>query len=135
MREYFTTFFPAGHGKSILVADDSVNNLRLMRIFLQGVGFQNILIAENGGEAFRIYAEKKDEIMLVVSDVQMPVMTGFQLFWRLMKEVGDDVRVLLCSGGIYSSDIEVMRQAGLSGYLPKPFTADQFLAAVAKALA
>lgn len=134
MREYFETFFPAGHNKCILVADDSVNNLRLMRAFLQGVGFQNILTAENGGEAFKIYAEKKDEIILVISDVQMPVMTGFQLFWRLIKEVGDDVRILLCSGGRYSSDIEVMRQAGLSGFLPKPFTSDQFLVAVAKAL-
>ncbi len=126
-------FFSVYHDKCILVADDCVNQLRLLRTLLHGAGFQNILTAENGEEAFKIYAERKDEIILVVSDVQMPVMTGFQLFERLLQE-NEDVRVLLCSGNGHGSDIEVLRQAGLRGYLQKPFTADQFWAAIANAM-
>ena len=130
MREYFEIFFPAGHNKEVLLVDDEPVNIALMRLCMKDLGFGNMLTAGNGDEALEIYSGRRDEIILVISDLQMPKMKGDQLFWEL-KELCENVRFLLCTGMVNGFDPKKLFQAGLKGFLHKPFTVDQFWMAVA----
>lgn len=124
--------FLANHLNSpILVVDDDAMNRELVAFCLQTcLGFRNTLIAQNGKEALEIFYRRKDEIILIISDVQMPVMGGDELFWYL-KNKQESVRILLCSGNGFGTD-EFFR-AGLNGFLHKPFTFKQFSLAVVNA--
>ena len=68
---------------NILVVEDEVNILKLMNIRLTKSGF-NVFTAENGESALAVI--KKEEIDLVVADVMMPVMDGFELIENIRAE-------------------------------------------------
>ena len=133
MREYFEIFYPTGCRKKILLVDDEIINLALMRLCLHDLGFDNILTAANGEEALDIYSRSEGEIILVISDFHMPNMRGDELFWEL-KHFEHNVRFLLCTGITNGFDLHSLRKAGLGGFLPKPFTVNQFWQAVANIL-
>jgi len=131
MEAYVKLFFANRPNTSILVVDDEVANRKLFAVCLKELGFSTILMASNGKEALDTFNQQKDEIILVVSDIQMPVMGGDELFWHL-KSRKETVRILLCSGNGFGAD-EFLK-AGLNGFLCKPFTLKQFSLAVANAL-
>ncbi len=133
MREYFEIFYPNGCQRKILLVDDEMTNLALMRLCLHNLGFDNLLTAANGREALDIYSRIQGEIVLIISDLHMPAMRGDELFWEL-KRLEHNVRFLLCTGMVCGFDPHSLRQAGLKGFLPKPFTVDQFWTAIADAM-
>ncbi len=122
----------AGHG-SILVVDDDDGVRAVARSLLQRQGFE-VLSATNGREALEVYAEHREQIRAVLLDLTMPVMGGEEALRRL-RAADPLVRVVLMSG--YSDmDVEgTFAGAGLSGFLQKPFRADDVYRALAVALA
>ena len=68
----------------VLVADDELINRELLNAILQDD--YDVLLAEDGGEAYRIMREHGDTLSLVLLDLRMPVMSGVQL----LKTVKDD---------------------------------------------
>ncbi|MBN2096366.1 response regulator [Candidatus Peregrinibacteria bacterium] len=104
-----------------------------MRLCLHDLGFDNLLAATNGREALDLYSRSEGEVALIISDLNMPGMRGDELFWEL-KRLEYSVRFLLCTGMVSGFDLQPLRKAGLRGFLPKPFTVDQFWAAVANAM-
>lgn len=133
MQEYFECFFPNGHDKAVLLVDDDDAVRSLIKRLLNQIGFSNVLLATNGKDALEIYFKRKDEIIMIVTDLKMPLMNGDELFWHL-KEEDANVRVLLCSGHINGTDVNALLKAGLRGFLQKPFTSDDFSLALANAL-
>jgi len=108
----------------ILVVDDSKVMRRLvMRAIRQaGYGDADIVEAENGAEA--VEASRTQEIDCVLSDWNMPVMTGIEMI-REMRVQGDKVTV----GFITSESSDEIKAEGLSAgasfFLSKPFSADE----------
>jgi len=133
MQDYFSVFFPNGHEKAVLLADDYSTNRELVAIQLKRLGFHNIITATNGHEALQIYCEKKDEILLVLSDIHMPVMRGDELFWSLRK-ADDKSRVVLMTGNRNGFDLGSFFKAGLKGFLDKPFSFEELNHAMIGAL-
>jgi two-component system, cell cycle sensor histidine kinase and response regulator CckA len=133
MEEYLSTFFPNGHEKAVLLVDDYSANLEFMAIQLKKLGFHNIITATDGHEALQIYCEKKDEILLVLSDIRMPVMWGDELFWNLRK-ADEKARVVLMTGCRNGFDFESFFKAGLKGLLDKPFSPEQLSYVMVEAL-
>ena len=131
MEAYVKLFFANRPNTSILVVDDETTNRELFATCLQDLGFGTVLAASNGREALDTFRQQKDEIILVVSDIQMPVMGGDELFWHL-KSRKESVRVLLCSGNGFGA--KEFLKAGLNGFLRKPFTFQQFSLAIVNAL-
>ena len=70
---------------NVLVVEDEVNILKLMNIRLTKSGF-NVFCAENGEVALAVV--NKEEIDLVVADVMMPVMDGFEFVERMLVLLG-----------------------------------------------
>jgi len=112
----------------ILIIDDDVGFRDLLRIHLSGAGYQ-VRIAEDGVTGGRALLEQTPD--LIVSDVNMPFLDGFELL-RLLR--GDEetasIPVILLSG---RSDGDTMAKAvelGAADYLTKPVTRDQLLESI-----
>ena len=116
----------------ILIAEDERDIRDLIAFTLKFAGY-DIVTANNGEEAVKLFEANRDRISLVLLDMVMPRMGGLEAFRRL---VGLDrsIRVLLCTG--YSENDQAQRaiREGALGFLPKPFTMSELLARVEKVL-
>jgi len=114
---------PADPNMKILVVDDMVTMRRIMKNILKQLGFANIDEAENGQEALQKL--RSDTFGCVVSDWNMPVMTGIDLL-RAIKadEKLKAIPVLIVTGKAQQSNLVEAVQAGASNYIVKPFTVE-----------
>jgi two-component system, cell cycle sensor histidine kinase and response regulator CckA len=114
----------------LLVEDDRAVRETLAAVL--GDSGYRVFKAGNGMEALDLYAQSRDEIELLISDVVMPALSGPLLAQRLLAE-RPTLPVLLMSG--YSD--ELFAQGPLDeriGFLQKPFTLDQLVARVCELL-
>ncbi len=66
---------PRGNGETVLMVDDEASILTITSQTLEAFGYR-VLTARDGAEAVAVYAEHKDEIAVVLTDMMMPVMDG-----------------------------------------------------------
>lgn len=108
-----------------LVVDDFSTMRRIVRTMLRDCGFTNVEEAENGADALaKLKASKFD---FLVSDWNMPVMTGIELLKavRATEEL-KDLPVLLVTAEAKREQIIEAAQSGVNGYVVKPFNAVTF---------
>lgn len=118
----------AGTTATILIADDDVSNRHLFSEILEGEGYYPVT-ARNGVEALDIFATTP--IDLVILDVKMPSLTGFEVCRRI--KANPDTRlvpVVLVSGLINANDRIVAIECGADDYLTKPIRKDEFIARI-----
>jgi two-component system chemotaxis response regulator CheY len=106
----------------ILVVDDFSTMRRIVRNLLKELGFVNVQEAEDGVEAMsKLRADKFD---FVVSDWNMPNMTGIELLCAIRADANlKHLPVLMVTAEAKKENIIAAAQAGASGYVVKPFTA------------
>jgi CheY-like chemotaxis protein len=125
---------PAGEpGATILVVDDEPAILGLIGTILWRAGYQ-VLEASAPSEALRICAEHPAPIRLVLTDIRMPEMNGYELAENL-KAIRPEVKVLFMSG--YTDQILQADTGRLPGDAPlirKPFTQHNLITKVAELL-
>ena len=103
---------------NILVADDTETNLALISAFISRLGHTAIL-ARNGQEAVDLYRNSSPDMVLM--DVMMPVMDGYQATTEIRKLAGNKwVPVIFLSAKAQDSDLVRGLQAGGDDYLTKP---------------
>jgi DNA-binding response OmpR family regulator len=117
----------------ILIIDDDVGFLDLLRIHLSAAGYE-VQVAEDGVTGGRaLLAQTPD---LIVSDVNMPFLDGFELLSLMRSDASTaSIPVILLSG---RSDGDTMAKAvelGAADFLTKPVTRDQLLESVEACLA
>ncbi len=122
-----------GARERIVVADDSPAIRHLVADSLIRQGFA-VAVAADGVEALARIVETKAE--LVITDYDMPRMTGFELVHALKRDPATrDLPVVMLTARDSRRDQAQMRAAGLTTYLVKPFTVDKCLAVVERVLA
>lgn len=104
-----------------LIVDDFSTMRRIVRNLLKEIGYSNIEEAEDGSIALNMMRSGKFDF--VVSDVNMPNMTGLEL----LKNIKSDDRlksvpVLMVTAEARKEDIVAAAQGGAAGYIVKPFT-------------
>lgn len=105
---------------TVLVADDEESVLSLMETVLARRGQYRLLLARNGEEALTIAQRELPD--LVLADVSMPKLNGFDLCRRLKQEPATaGIKVVLLSGFIEVSYRKRMLEAGADDIFPKPF--------------
>jgi len=105
---------------SILVAEDSPVNQKLILAFLKKLGYQADL-ANNGLEALERCLHKK--YALILMDCQMPVLDGFQAATKIIQDhpsAADRPHIIALTASTLIEDRERCAQAGMNGYLVKP---------------
>jgi CheY-like chemotaxis protein len=122
-----------GNGELILVVDDEAAVRELAKNVLETFGYR-ALVASDGAEAMAIYAERRDEIQLVVTDLMMPVMDGPATI-RALQRLNPQIKIIAVSGLAGNGRMLEAAHAGVKSFLPKPYTADRLLKAIAEILA
>ncbi len=106
----------------ILVVDDFATMRRIVKGLLQELGYHNIQDAEDGAAA--LVKLKTERFELVVTDWNMPVMTGLELLKAIRAEPSlKAIPVLMVTAENSREQIIEAAQSGVSGYIIKPFTA------------
>jgi len=107
----------------VLVVDDFSTMRRIIKNILRQLGFSNIIEADDGTAAWEIL--NKDQVDFIISDWNMPQMTGIELLRkvRASEEFGDLPFLMVTAEAQQENIIEAV-QAKVSNYIVKPFTAE-----------
>lgn len=107
---------------TVLVVDDFLTMRRIVRKILRDLDFENILEAEDGSAALDVL--KANKIDLIVSDWNMPKMTGLELLRHVRSdESTKDIPFLMVTAEAQKENIVEAVKAKVSNYIVKPFTA------------
>ncbi|HYR89240.1 MAG TPA: response regulator [Terriglobia bacterium] len=117
--------FPPGNGELILVVDDEAAVRDLVRTILSNYGYR-VAVAADGIEGVAVYSKLRDEIKLVLTDLDMPRMNGAELI-RKLERINPDVRVVSVSGLISSDSFGQTVAGPVHAVLQKPFSAPDLL--------
>jgi len=129
--ESYKTQKDATGSLSVLVADDEMRILHLLTISLKSLGHEVVGTADNGIDAVELAAKHHPD--LVILDLEMPKMDGFEAAEKILKEAS--VPIIISTG---KSDVESLHRAqdiDIQAYLVKPFSKAQLNSSINIALA
>ncbi|MBN8422414.1 MAG: response regulator [Verrucomicrobia bacterium] len=123
---------PRGNDELVLVIDDEASVQQITRQTLEIFGYR-VLIAADGAEAAGIYALRKNEIDVVLTDMMMPVMDGSAVIQVLLR-INPQARIIAASGVSTDGMVSKAINAGVKFFIPKPYTAETLLKTLRQAL-
>jgi two-component system chemotaxis response regulator CheY len=107
----------------VLVVDDFSTMRRIIKNILRQLGFNNVVEADDGTTAWDVL--NKDKIDFIISDWNMPQMTGIELLRKVRgSEEFSDLPFLMVTAEAQQENIIEAVQAKVSNYIVKPFTAE-----------
>jgi CheY-like chemotaxis protein len=119
--------------KTILVVDDDENVRGLIEMSVMSEGF-NVVTAVDGNDAIRMMASKRPD--LIVTDVMMPGLGGYEFLRSLQGDGGDRLPIFVISASnLDKTTIDMIRQeANVIEFIPKPVPLAAFAASLHKVL-
>ncbi|RNC71059.1 MAG: sigma-54-dependent Fis family transcriptional regulator [Desulfuromonadales bacterium] len=115
----------------VLIVDDDVSLRRVLEYNLQEEGYE-VLTAGSGEEGMRLFDERSPA--LVVTDLKMPGMGGFQLLRQVKERSPETAVIVITAFGAVEAAVEAMK-AGAYDFITKPFNREALKLTVRKALA
>lgn len=112
-------------GGTVLVVDDEELVREVAKDILEAQGFE-VLTAEDGRQAVRLFRRRRFDIRAVLLDLTMPQMDGEQAF-RAMKMAEPNARIFLMSGYSKQQVRQRLEGEGIDGFLHKPFRPEELL--------
>jgi CheY-like chemotaxis protein len=112
-------------GKKVLVVDDEIHIVHVVAIKLRNNGYE-VITAENGAEAFDLACQENPDI--IVTDFQMPVMTGLELVEKLRQcQQTKNIPVILLTARNFAISQEQQEKLQIADCLSKPFSPKELL--------
>ncbi|MGA6926160.1 MAG: response regulator, partial [Desulfosarcina sp.] len=118
---------------TILVVDDEAYILDADKAMLTELGYE-VLLANGGNEALRLFNQNRGRINLMILDLVMPDMGGEVVFDRI-KSLQPDIRVILSSGHGIEGRAENLMKKGCDGFIQKPYNLNQLAGKITEVLA
>ena len=122
----------SGDGETILFVEDEARQLNLMQNFLHSEGYR-VIGAKDGAEAVELYLHHKDKIAVVVLDIGLPKLNGWEAFLKMRNEA-PQVKVIFATGYISAEMESGISNGELSGLILKPYQLDDVLAKIGYAI-
>jgi two-component system cell cycle sensor histidine kinase/response regulator CckA len=123
---------PVGNGELILIIDDEFAIREITRETLEAYGYK-VVTATNGAEGVSVFAEHKEIIKAVITDIMMPVMDGTAAIQEL-HAMAPTVKIIATSGLVTREQVAIPSEYNVNEFLRKPYTAATLLKALAAAL-
>jgi two-component system cell cycle sensor histidine kinase/response regulator CckA len=127
-----TTGLPRGDGEVVLVVDDEEAIRKVVRNTLERFGYV-VMLASHGAEAVALYAQHRERIALVLTDMAMPIMDGPSTIIAI-RAINADAKIVGSSGLTANGDVAKAVGAGIKHFVAKPYTAEALLSTLAKSL-
>lgn len=119
--------------KKIVVADDEAHILHVVSMKLRNAGYE-VFTAVDGEEALELCLTEKPS--LVITDYQMPVMSGLELSTQLRSyDATRDIPTIMLTARGFDIELAQMAEAGIVAVLAKPFSPRELLGKVEELLA
>jgi CheY-like chemotaxis protein len=119
-------------GRTVLLVEDEPLLLESVRLLLEGEGYR-VLTAADGIAAVEVFQQNRDAIDVLVTDVGLPRLGGWEAFLR-MKELDPDLAAILVTGLLEPDKRAQYAAAGVQRALRKPYTAEEMLRCVSEVL-
>lgn len=117
----------------LLLVEDSVNLCYMLQTGLtEIIGGYEVFIANNGEDGLKAWKEESPDI--IVADVEMPGMDGFEMV-RCIRETGSDIPVIFATSRTGANDLTLGYRLGGDNYIKKPFIPEELNAHVCRLLA
>ncbi|MBF0117910.1 MAG: chemotaxis response regulator CheY [Desulfobacterales bacterium] len=114
---------PLDLSMKVLIVDDFATMRRIVKNILKQLGYKNITEADDGTAALEEL--KKDKYGLIVSDWNMPKMTGLELLKKVRStDEFKDIPFLMVTAEAQKQNVIEAVKAGVTNYIVKPFTAE-----------
>jgi len=111
--------------KTVLVVDDEIHIVHVVAIKLRNNGYE-VISADNGAEALELALKDKPDI--IVTDYQMPIMSGLELIGKLREhDETKDTPVIMLTARSFAISQEQQDELKISGCLSKPFSPKELL--------
>ncbi len=118
--------------KKILVVDDEVHIVQVVAIKLRNNGFE-VITAENGAEGLDLAIQERPD--LIVSDYQMPVMSGLEMIENLRaKPETRDIPVVMLTARGFAIEDDTIQRLRVTACLSKPFSPRELLLSIESVL-
>ena len=125
---------PASGRQTVLLVDDNAQNLELLEIYMEGLPEVRVVTATNGLEALAKVEQDRPDLVLL--DIMMPKMSGFEVCKRLKSDPNTrDIIVVMVTALNETSDVERAAECGTDDYLSKPVDKQALLELVRNLLA
>jgi CheY-like chemotaxis protein len=115
----------------VLFVDDEKNQVKLMIAYLESAGYR-VLTALDGVEAVETFRQYKDEIAVVVLDLGLPKLNGWDVL-KQMKMADPTIKPILASGYVSAEVESALDKGELSAVIFKPYNLEEIKDAVAAA--
>lgn len=124
---------PSGHGELVLLVDDEDSIRQITRSTLETFGY-HVLTAADGTEALASFAQHRDKVAVVLTDMMMPFMDGVATI-RALKKLRPDLKIISATGLAGEREMPESVRASVEVFLTKPYNAEMLLTALAEVLA
>jgi CheY-like chemotaxis protein len=114
----------------ILVAEDNTINQRIVKMMLDRLGCEKVVIVSDGEAAVAAVMDAEYDIVLM--DIQMPHVGGLEATRRIRKYTKNQNKpwIIALSAGVMQEEQSAAIDAGMNGFLAKPISVDQLAAAL-----
>jgi CheY-like chemotaxis protein len=110
----------------ILLVEDYKHSQIIVTRLLKKNNYESIVVVENGAEA--VEAVQKQQYDIILMDMQMPVMNGFEATQKI-REIAEykDTPIIALTAFAMKGDREKCLEAGATDYIPKPIDSQEFI--------
>jgi len=105
-------------GSCVLLIEDNELNIEVAKLMLERVGIE-VIVARDGAEGLKSYFTHREKIDLILMDLQMPNMDGYEATQEIRKE-DSDITIIALTAAATQEDRERVRNAGMNKHLSKP---------------
>jgi CheY-like chemotaxis protein len=115
----------------LVIEDNLIDQLVITQLLKKVLEIDQIVIANNGKEGIEwLTTQKKNQSLIILLDIQMPVMNGFEFldaFQKLGKEIRKEIQIYVLSSTLDPDELDdINKNNNVTGFLNKPFPIEEF---------
>lgn len=127
-----STINTSGNNYHLLIVEDNKTNQMIAETILKQAGYQ-VSVTEDGKEGYEFFSAHSNEVDLILMDLHMPVLNGYEST-ELIRKINKDIPIIAMTADAITGVEEKCSAVGINYYISKPFDPDKFVETIANVL-